>query len=68
MKIGDQIQIQIPGGESGVTLGDPGSGSIFIGPGSSVNVSGIIIADLGNKWRVKINTKIGGKDILIISK
>lgn len=68
MKVGDNIQVQISGGATGVTLGDPNGASMNIGPGASMSVSGIITADLGTHWEVKLNMSVGGRNIVTVPK
>lgn len=68
MKIGDQIQVQINGGEEGTTLGDPGSATITIGPGASMSVSGVIVGDLISHWQVKLSMSVGGNDLIRVPK
>ena len=68
MQVGDQIQVQISGGETGVTLGDPNGASMTIGPDASMAVAGVIIADLGNRWRVQLNMSIAGQNIVEVQK
>ncbi len=68
MKIGDQIQVEISGGTEGVILGNPSGGSMTIGPGASMTVSGKIMADLGLHWEVQLNMSIGGKNIVNVLK
>ncbi len=68
MKVGDQIQVQISGGTTGVTLGNPGGGTMSIGPGASMSVAGVIIEDLGHSWRVRLNMSVDGKNEIVLSK
>lgn len=68
MNVGDIIQIQVSGGEAGVTLGNPGGASMSIGPGASMSVSGEIIADLGLEWEVRLSMSIDGNNVIRVSK
>lgn len=68
MQVGDQIQVQISGGTTGVTLGNPNGASMTIGPGASMTVGGVIIADLGTMWRVQLNMSVAGQNIVDVPK
>ena len=68
MEIGDRIQVEINGGTTGVTLGDPNGATIGIGAGASMSVGGEIIADLGTHWRVKLDMSVGGQNIINVPK
>lgn len=68
MRVGDHIQVQISGGTQGVTLGNPSGASMSIGPGASMSVGGIIIADLGQYWKVELSLSIGGQNIMNVPK
>ncbi|MBL0048077.1 MAG: hypothetical protein IPP32_08295 [Bacteroidetes bacterium] len=68
MKIGDQIHVQISGGNNGITLGNPGGASMTIGAGASMSVAGVISADLGSHWEVRLNMFIDGNNIVVIPK
>ena len=66
-KVGDTIQVQIKGGETGTSLGGGGA-SVAIGSGASISVSGVIIEDLGDRWLVRLNMSIGGKNQIAVPK
>ena len=68
MKVGDQIQVQINGGQSGLTLGNPQGASMTIGSGASMSVAGIIIADLGSSWQVRLSMSIDGNNVITVPK
>lgn len=68
MKVGDQIQVQISGGTQGLTLGNPNGASMSLGPGSSMSIAGVIVADLGQFWQVQLNMSIGGQNIVNVPK
>jgi hypothetical protein len=68
MKVGDPIQVIISGGATGVTLGNPNGASMTIGPGGSMSVAGIITADRGTTWEVRLGMSIDGKNIVNVPK
>ena len=68
MKIGDQIQVQISGGTTGVTLGNSNGALMTIGAGASMNVVGEIIFDLGEQWQVRLSMSIDNNNIVNIPK
>lgn len=68
MTIGDEIQVQINGGPTGLTLGTPPGSTITIAANQFMSVSGIITADLGAQWQVKLNMTIGGNNLMDVPK
>lgn len=68
MQVGDQIQVTISGGATGLTLGTPPGPTMSIGANQSISVSGQIIADLGSNWQVRLNMSIGGNNIVNVPK
>lgn len=67
LKIGDSVQVQIGGGQQGLTL-EGGQTSIGIGSGASMSVPGRIIQDLGDRWLVQLSISLGGQNTIAIPK
>jgi len=67
INVGDTIQVEIRGSDSGVNMGDGGA-SISIGAGASMSVPGTIIKDLGNRWLVRLSMSVGNADTIEVPK
>ena len=70
-RVGDNVTVQIRGNDkSGTVLsgGGPGTASISIGPGTSVQLSGRIVENLGDSWLIELSMSIGGKNRIVVPK
>lgn len=67
MKIGDNIQVTISGGQAGTQFGGNGA-LIGIGPGASMSVPGQIIADDVTHWVVELSISVGGANTVRVPK
>ena len=59
-KVGDQVKVRI----SGATL----EGTLHIGRGEAVSVSGEIVEDLGDSWLIQLAISVGDKNRMVVPK
>jgi hypothetical protein len=64
-RIGDHVTVEIRGTDrSGTIL----SGTLTVGPGKTMQVSGKIVEEHGDYWLVELAISVGGKNRILVHK